>query len=33
VKAGQSVTIKRASLGSFLLITSDHRSYRARRLN
>jgi hypothetical protein len=31
VKPGDSVTLKRASLGSFLLV-ADHRSYRARRL-
>ena len=32
LKAGDLVTIKRASLGSFLIVTPDRRSYRARRL-
>lgn len=31
VSAGDSVTIKRAALGSYLLTTSAHRSYRVRR--
>lgn len=32
IRAGDAVTIKRASLGSFLLVTPDRRSYRVRRL-
>ncbi len=32
LKEGDAVTIKHASLGSFLLVTADRRSYRARRL-
>lgn len=32
VGAGETVTIKRASMGSFLLLTPAHRSYRVRRI-
>jgi hypothetical protein len=32
VSQGQAVTIKRAALGSYLLVTPSHHSYTVRRL-